>query len=355
MDNTKKLEIINYGLLSLKNEKEITIEFYQFLLDMVKKSIQFDDKVILTAKEHDDSVRSDTADLIEYLMMNNVDESVKSENDMRRLYKKYKTMKSNPEGYEVWKKISAALLSLEEDNLAERREKDLKYTNSNLTEWRLKDCNCYELIQIHKFLENAIKELPFYHCKRHDSILTPIDAKDLTLRILRLADGYLQMKDIVLIAKRRVEISHTVSAIQKNGDGEEYNIIDESLSVEDITREEVFAEESSEYRTKLIWDKIQSVSRGTVNKIEGSRIFCLYLLPSTCGSSKVNLDDFGPSSTVGDIINKDIYPLLRKYLYFDNCGGDSTYTFIGEDIQKKIISKLNGFCSEKGYNTGLDL
>jgi hypothetical protein len=109
--------------------------------------------------------------------------------------------------------------------------------------------------------------------------------------------------------------------------------------------------EEAEHRTNSIWRKVLEIRRG--KGIKGEEILCLYILPSTIGNKKINLSDFGSSSTVSDV-KKDVMTILNDFLHLEdmnNCNDKTNLPVV--EIQKEIIRNINQRCSENGYETGL--
>jgi hypothetical protein len=181
-------------------------------------------------------------------------------------------------------------------------------------------------------------------------IIPPSRARELVMKILEAADGAVSMSEIVDCASQKVILMRTTSLDSSPNPSEEgqprprseMTQDTRSLSIPDSIKNDI------DYLSRQIWDKIAQIERGRA-KIKGTKILCLYCIPSAISSSSTNMEDFGPKSPVGDLVN-DIRAVFREYLDFES---DRDAMLPLEEIRKGVIQKINQFCSENGYKPAL--
>jgi len=291
-------------------------------------------------------------DFIVYLKENLGIGDIRTKNDLLREFNRWYTRTRDPEGHELWSIISDALRSLEAEGICERDEKFRNFSNNNTVLWylpefrdRKKDWN-----DIRKDAENIPLFSPAN--RKNARIVTPSKAKELVFSILKTAESPITMEQIIFIARKKVVLTgKPVENTKIDEDGEETDIFD-TIGDKRSTIS-IITEESVIHYSNLIWEEIAEIQRGRQKKIKGSEILCLYFLPAEIFNCKVNLSEFGPTSTAGDVLD-DVRKVFVKYLTFDefiDCVRVADFSL--EEIISGIIDILNKICSENGYKTGL--
>jgi len=325
MDNKR---IIVEGMAS----DNFTEEFIMFIYE----------KVLYTEEE-----KGFVGDFLPYLKANQ-SATIETISDLKREFKRFNTKSSTPQNNELWLILSAKLLDLEKQGIVHRSANDKKYNNSNNTVWWIdnkvkNDFNMSDLFNL---------DIKYKKQGKYNKILSPTNAETFIFEVFKKAKSALSMEDLFYIVKNNIDLYKEESIddeiSQEEGESSKYDIIAASELISDIY---IQVEDEGNSRSKIIWNKIIKIERGKNKEIKANKIFCLYLLPKYSGISQPVLEDFGPSSTVSNLVDNDLQPVLRKYLHFDN---SSDYN-LNLEIQKYIFSKLNQKCSEIGYNTNLNI
>ena len=297
---------------------------------------------------YNDEEKELLGDYLPYLEANK-NATIETINDLKREFKRFRSLTKSPQERELWLIISAKLLDLEREGRVHRSDNDQKYNNSDNTIWWMKnkDSQKLDLSKLHNL------DIKYKRQGKYNKILTPPNAESFIIEIFKQAQSVLSMEDIFYIVKNNIEMYKEESIdeeiSQEDGESSKHDIIAAPELLSDVC---IQVEDEGESRSTIIWNKILKIKRGTNEEIKGDKIFCLYLLPKHSGISKPILEDFGPSSTVSNLVDNDLYPILRKYLQFTDIINE--YLVISE-IQKNIFSKLNKKCSEIGYKTNLDI
>jgi len=345
------------SLLEALRKKEIKTELYELIARIANQQKISESTKGFVSNFH--STEDNTIEFIIYLKENSGLGDIRTINDLNREFKKWLTKNKDPERYELWIILSKALLDLEKENKCERDEESKKFNNNNATQWFLKGKGK----QTGDISTNnpAICQIQNYHSVKRKSdsknqprIIPPKSAKELVIKILEAADGKVSMSDIVKCASSKVLLTQIKSLdnslnTNDNGNQEKTNHAitqdEKSASLNQLIINDI------KYISSKIWNEITQIVRGN-KKIKGAEIFCLYYLPTNLSERKINLEDFGPKSTVGDITN-DIKQVLKKYLNFQSFrNSDDIILPIGK-IRIEIISRLNEICSENGYKNHL--
>ena len=288
-------------------------------------------------------------DFIFYLKDNIGIGDITTKNHLYREFNRFITKSNASENHELWAILSYALIYLEKNKKVFRNSKK-KFSNSNDTIWYLKEFKDTEP----NISENneKIKQIPVFtpvkrkaNSKNQAKVIPPGKARELIIYILEAVGGPVDMRTIFQIASSKVVLSSLKELPQQNNtsEGEEVDIVSNVKSEE--TEALLFAlDEEVENRVLLIWQEVEKIERGISTKIQGTKILCLYILPSKMGEKKIKLSDFGPKSTVDDV-SKDVMSVLRKYLSFSD-SVKSDMMFPVQNIIINIIQKINEKCSE---------
>ena len=276
-----------------------------------------------------------------------------------RKLSKYLTRRESPAYHEVWKALSQSLLGLEKNGLVERQS-DAGNTNSQATEWCLKGCINNPATNVQEFFEKAAG-LSVYHPSRKDGrLLAPSQAKDLTLRMLELADGPILMQDLHSEAMKHVV--HTM-AYAESLDGEPGDGGDESAPVPRTLADRMpiigyILEEEAAERADKIWRELEKSGDG--------KVLCVYYLPKHLLGKPVTGGEIGDPRRISEAGKRireafqkaiDLTPTLNERQEAatmdrrDPSGGGVA----GPQAQLlgRIAEILIEYCSEKSWDINL--
>lgn len=342
-------------LLSTLREGEITAEFYEIVLYMAEGK---HNREIGQGIEKDQEAQESALEFILYLKDNLGVGSIRTKADLNREFNRWITKTNSEEDHELWSILSEALLALEKEGKCSKGKGFEKYNNSNQTIWFLSGLKNEKPNLTNE--NRLISEIPSYspvkrsvESKNQPKIIPPSSAQELVMHILKAVGGPISMSRIMNIAKGKVVLQQVVS-LQPSGNNEK----DDDDPIAKIPDRDpafaVYIQEEIDHRAILIWEEVAVIERGRKEKIPGHKILCLYILPSEILKKPVNLETFGPTSTVNDV-KSDVFNVLHKHLYFEEMlDSFDEGLFPTQVIKIKIIQEINRKCSENGYETGLD-
>ncbi len=181
-----------------------------------------------------------------------------------------------------------------------------------------------------------------------DKLLSPTEAKQWLIGLLRSAGGGMAVQDIFAAIKPHIELFRTVSATdpQTADSGEEVkNEYSKDLPPALTPYLELRTEEEIEFASKSIWRRVGELTR----KIAGHLVLCCYWIPKNVRGEKVKLDQFGPHSSVKDVVD-DITVIMQEFVPLAESGDDSDSDRLAcLRVAGGIIEELSSKCSENGY------
>jgi hypothetical protein len=277
-----------------------------------------------------------------------------------REMRKYLTRRESPAHHEVWTALSRALLALESDGVAARLSA-ASGANSQNAEWCLKGKEGMPPIPLENFFDEAGR-LPVYHPSRKDGrLISPLQARELALQMLKLANG-----PILMQALHSEAIKHVVQtmAYAESLDG---GMIEGEEATADVSR--VLAdrmpmlgyilEEEAVTRAGKLWNELEKSGDG--------RVLCLYYLPKHLLGRPVTGGELGDPRRVSEAGKRirnafqqalDLAPTLAERQESaaaarrDPSGGDlpgAQARLLG-----RIAEILMQFCSENSWDKHLN-
>lgn len=346
-------------LLSALRDGQITEELYNIILSIAKgKKGQEIAQGIGTNNEAEEMA----LDFILYLKDNLGIGDINSKSVLYREFNRWIAKTNGSENYELWMILSEALLELEKEGICQRGKEFKNYSNRNDTTWFLpKYANSNpDLSPTNPLITIIPSYLPVKRsadAKNKAKIIPPKAAKELVVHILKAVGGPVKMGGIVdlVIKNKKVTLTKIIELPQSsNDDGENKEKISGDSVLDQRIAYELWIQEEVSDRADSIWSEVLIIERGRQEKVQGVKILCLYILPATIKEQSINLEEFGPSSTVSDV-KSDVSGVLKKYLSFEHmlehsCEG----MFPIDNIQIRIIQEINNKCSENGYDTTLN-
>lgn len=368
--NKSEIIVKNMNILRGQQSEEIDFEFYEMLLDISKKNVWDLYKEETTTYDEDDESENcekseidSTPEYIEiahdflYHLSANLP-LIEDESDLNREFKRFLTVKKDPDANKLWNKISEALLELEAEGKVSRIDSSKGYNNRNYTIWFLPK-NKGKKAKTENSNEFRQKIGVYRPVKmKNDSLKEPdiiplSAAKELVYQILDYFGGELLMGNIFKFAKEHVILDKTISlqeGINQSGDDSEQLFIEDCIaSPESEEMLQIFTDDEIKFRTERIWNKISEIQR---KGIDNKKILCHYIIPKTILQKKINQSEFGPKSTVS-MAYKDILEILKTEMAFEKMNEFTGQMSVIRHIQIKIILILNEKCSEIGLYTGL--
>ena len=249
--------------------------------------------------------------------------TVRSKSQFKGLIRRHWQRLNSPASHELWRILSAALKDLARQGSVRRIDASAESTNSNRAQWTVAPVENDDVRFDSLAFRERSKAIPFYPKSRKDGrsrrqdgkILSPEEARELTLSLLRAAGGPIEMGDLVAEAKRHVELPVMVAppeprhgetdegadAIGEMGDFDDpgscsgihhsYTVQDEAQLLEDSR---VFAE--------LVWTRLQE-SEGAGDR-DTRRLLCGYVIPKFLENSRVTMEDFGQAQRVKEQVDE---------------------------------------------------
>ena len=271
---------------------------------------------------------------------------------------KYLTRRESPVYHEVWKTLSQALIDLEKEGVVARLP-PASGANRQTTEWCFRKHEGNPPAPPQDFFEAAGK-LPVYYPARKDGrLLSPAQAKELVLQMLKLAGGPILMQDLHGEAMKHVvsQMLHPVSIDESSaGEGETPAIsrqLAERMQVCDF-----ILQEEAEARARQIWDELEISGDG--------QALCIYFLPKHLLGVSVTGSELGDPRRISEA-GKRIRLAFQKALDLsstlfekqaastmgerDPSGGDIASN--QARLLGRIAELLMEFCSEKSWDGNL--
>ena len=262
--------------------------------------------------------------------------------------RKYLARKNNPVQYELNEILHEALNDLEKSGAIERDSASKNHRISNLTLFALagtpntkkSSLNDYEN---NKHIVGTFTTKLREGAPEHSRILTPTDARELVMQLLKAFGGWTNKAAIFKAMQNHIpDQMRIIPGVEiedediVNKPAPEDNDYMDDFSMMQINRISGIASER-------IWERICKIS---------NKVFCLYYLPKTIFEKDVKMEALGKTSTVSDqnrkitlIVQDEIGNYLKENDGYESAAIKKTV--------KKIFKNLCGTCTESGYNPGL--
>ena len=296
-----------------------------------------------------DSPESMAADFLLALADKKISGEIASGADLGREFRRWLTRRNNPQGAELWRVVSKALHTLEEAGRIQRPPEKRDYYNHNNTAWYLPE---YAGRKPDWEQEPRIAAaMPFLQGKgAGDRVLKPQEAQAAILAVLRTLAGEVPMKRIVSCIGTCVPMFLISRSLNEPASDDGDTAEDENVEAQEVAAdyEHVFAEEA-ECAAAGIWRAAGEIRRGTDPVIEGRHILCCHWIPKEVAGAKSKLEDFGPSSTVHDIV-VDLKRVLAEWLPSTGIANSrsSWDDWFPLEVSRRVVIRLAGLCSENG-------
>lgn len=272
---------------------------------------------------------------------------------------KYLAQKNNPVQYEMNNILRCALLKLEKDGIIQRDSIPKGKTITTSTRFKLVKNNSDYQASIRDYEKNCAK-IPVYQARKAPKdaekvkMISPADANDLVIKLLEAFGGWIEFQDLQQTMKNHIpeqmQIVKIETPISIDKEEKKQNIIENLASDETLySHIEAFnllqGEKKSNETAEEIWKRISIIS---------DQVFCLYYLPKKFYGADVRQEDIGKTSTISDQ-GKKIDAIIKDELEFyqDYCDESPQVLEALGEIVKNIFHKLQGRCTEKGYNMDL--
>lgn len=276
-----------------------------------------------------------------------------------REMRKYLTRRESPAHHEVWTALSRALLALESDGAAVRLSA-ASGANSQNAEWCLKGNEGMPPIPLENFFDEAGR-LPVYHPSRKDGrLISPLQAKELAVQMLKLASGPILMQTLHSEAMKHVvqTMAYAESLDDTMDEGEE-----EAVGVSRILADRMpvlgyILEEEAVTRAGILWSGLEKTGDG--------QVLCLYYLPKHLLGRAVTGGELGDPRRVSEAGKRirnafqqalDLSPTLVERQEAaaadrrDPSGGD--LPGVHTRLLGRISEILMQICSEKSWDIHL--
>ena len=294
-------------------------------------------------------------DFIVHLFTEGVGCEIGTPGDIRRELSRWFVQRQAPQDMELWEVVSAALLELERAGKVKRGEEYRNFFNSNQTQWYLpenegKPCDW-------PGLDAKKLKLPKFSAKgEFDRLLKPEEARECVMAVLRAGAGEVPMAGILGELRNRVpmmrmgpSLDDPVSEDAESGEAQEglHEVVE---STQILHMHSLLLEEDGAYLAANIWDEAGEVEKGRTTVVSGQHILCCYYLPKKLFDQKIKLDEFGPSSTVQEVVD-ELEEILREWLPSPvrKAKGQAMEDWQFQELTRQIIGRLGTFCSENGH------
>lgn len=339
-------EVIRQGLAALAEEPpRLTEEFLALLLEVAAAGCGQARRAGLTAQETAEEAAEDFA--LALVAEGASHGTIATWAALKRAYRRWLTARQNPQGRELWSVVSKALRDLEREGVVERPPSQRDVHVGNLTEWYLRGSAAQRgAIPDERAVANAMPGLGARG--EGDRILKPAEARQAVLAILRLAAGRLTMIEIVDSLRPHVPMLSVKSAADCAGGPEdaEADPLEQTAATQAGPDTDLIVETEVEHRSKSIWHEAGQIARGKGDAVTGRRVLCCYWIPARVGKRKITLEQFGPTSTVHDVVT-DLEAILRRHLPVPaQERGDPSWELTCRRIAEGILAQLARLCSE---------
>lgn len=297
---------------------------------------------------HDDAASELAGDFLVALAQKEISGLITTKACLRREFRRWLTRRDNPAKAELWGIVSHALLELEKQGVVERPPGFRTHHNRNETPWRLAGGTAEhpdwgKEPQIAAVMPRLVRKVV------HDRVLKPAEARAAVKAILQTLGGEITMRDLVECIVQHVPLYQETTSMDAptgNVDHDEPTTLHDHLEAKVLDDYSLFARDESEQASKAIWEEASAIRRGRKNPVEGVRVLCCYLLPKDVFGQDVTLADFGPTSTVQEVL-ADLRNILKRRL--PESGRNRLEQSVFLSTVRGIIDQLVQFCSEIGY------
>ncbi len=257
---------------------------------------------------------------------------------------------------ELWQIVSSALRVLEEQGAVQREENRRRFNNKNDTRWYL---TAYAGKQPDwSALDQATDRFPVIQKKgEHDRVLKPEEARACVLAVLEACAGELPMEVIVKTIAGHVPMLHvdvhldaTVGESYADGDGGATSLHDVVAATTVLNAHNMLIAEDAKFLAGKIWELCGTIESGKTMIIQGQSILCCYYIPKKVAGQQVVMKDFGPTSTVQDVVTS-LEDIMREWMPSVDARtcDQALEEWQCATIAKGVLAHLSQFCSENGF------
>ncbi len=293
------------------------------------------------------SIEDQAGDFMVAVARQELSGTLKTLSDLNREFRRWLTRRNNPEGTELWSVISETLLKLEKSGTVQRAEGFRRFNNSNQTPWYLP---VHEGKARDFSLRDQVKtRMPRLGAKGEDDrVLKPTEARASVMAVLETFASPVAMGELVAVIAECLPLMRVNESIDKpiGSDGDTTTFGD-SLEADPVLQNyQMIIDEECEHATSHIWAEAAALCRRSQSKIiDGCRILCCYLLPKDMYGEKVTLSDFGPTSTVQQIVG-DLRAVLTRWLPMGE--SKSCQQWLSRETTRAILAAIVNRCTENG-------
>ena len=259
---------------------------------------------------------------------------LESEAGLSTALRRFWNQSRDPAASELWETLSDALGSLGKEGKARRVDAPIGARNNNAAAWTVHNDapaadHPSDLADFEKKAEKVRRVAPPRE-KRRDlnfthKVISPKEAKELTLTLLRCGNGWITMGELFSIFKAKVHLRIWVAP----DEGTLEQVPDDHV-VECDDRLRCLATELA----PRIWLQFKE------KRLDG--LFCGYFAPKNLRGEKAAMKGLGNTSTVFDK-NKDVVRILRECLHPDGIlDGDNSRWH--SRLLLEVVEKLATFC-----------
>jgi len=337
--------IINDKIKQLIEEQTVDEEFFSYVEQIAKNMA-----VVLPAFVRDEP-ESMAVDFLVALSREEVGQQITTPSDLKREFRRWITRHLSPQESELWLIISEALLFMEKKGRVARPARNRAYHNDNSTTWFLSENEGKAANW--SALDSISTKWPSIASKgEKDRILKPKEAQSCLLVILEAVGGEISMQHLVKELSKHLpllDLSASLDAEKGHEDGSVQDLHDMIPSRDVLQADTMLMQEESEHITTEIWRQACVLEMGA-DSISGARILCCYYIPKYCAGEKVLLADFGPTSTVADVV-KALGCIMKEWLPMvdpeQNDAALEQWQCI--EITRRVLAAIACLCSEKNY------
>lgn len=266
--------------------------------------------------------------------------------------RKYLAKINSPVLYEANDILHEALLTLEKDNRIERDSASKGHRISAATAFAFSGTPTTQIASWSDYEKNK-DTVPHFKTKiwgtaEHTRILSPANAQDLVLQLLKAFGGWTEVAHLFKAMKNHIPeqlefVNLSPAPETGNNPIENYAAPGEDPWMADFNKKQSMRL-INETSTR-IWKQICQISKA---------VFCCYYLPNTLSGSKHGrkMQEFGKVSTVSDQNQKIEIIFQREIAYYMDYNDGYKSNAVKRTVLK-IFSSLYGRCTDSGHNPGL--